>query len=78
LKAEEDGPITYFVVDKICDKLGLPVPSVVKIIQKLQDDGFTAIPTHFNPRGIRTNAQASKVTNLIKKYALEQVNNKKY
>ena len=77
LKAEEEGPITYFVVDKICDKLGLPVPSVFKIIQKLQDDGFTALPTHFNPRGIRTNAQASKVTNLIKKYALKQVNNKK-
>jgi tRNA (guanine26-N2/guanine27-N2)-dimethyltransferase len=67
VKGEIEGPITYFVIDKISDKLSLPVPSVSKIIQKLQNRGYCAIPTHFNTRGIRTNAPALTIQNLLKK-----------
>jgi tRNA (guanine26-N2/guanine27-N2)-dimethyltransferase len=67
-KGEIGGPETYFVIDKISDKLSLPVPSVSSIIQKLQDRGFSAVPTHFNPRGIRTNAPALIILNLLKNH----------
>ena len=63
---ELQGPISYFVIDKICDKLSLPVPSTSIIIQKLQKNGFLAFPTHFNSRGIRTTAPALELINLIK------------
>ncbi|MCW3998504.1 MAG: tRNA (guanine(10)-N(2))-dimethyltransferase, partial [Candidatus Bathyarchaeota archaeon] len=65
-KGEIEGPETYFVIDKISDKLSLPVPSVSSIIQKLQDRGFCAVPTLFNTRGIRTNAPALTMQNLLK------------
>lgn len=74
-KAEIGGPITYFVIDKISDKLSLPVPSVSFIIQKLQESGFFAVPTHFNSRGIRTNAPALKMQNLLKEYAAKNESN---
>lgn len=58
---EMDAPPTYFVLDKICDSLGLPVPSKAKIIEMLKSWGFAATPTHFHPRGIRTSASAAHV-----------------
>lgn len=67
INTELQGPITYFVIDRICDKLSLPVPSTSVVIQKLHRNGFLAFPTHFNPRGIRTTASAQKVLSLIKK-----------
>ena len=63
---ELQGPISYFVIDKICDKLSLPVPSTEKVIRKLHENGFLAFPTHFDPRGIRTTAPAIRIINLIK------------
>ena len=54
--AEAEAPVTYYVVDKISNKLGLPTPSVNALLQVLRDNGFQAFPTHFNSRGIRTNA----------------------
>jgi len=59
-------PATYFVIDKICNKLSLPVPSVALVLKVLHDNGFQAVPTHFNSRGIRTDAPALKVQALVK------------
>ena len=67
--AEVDEPETYFVIDKISDKLSLPVPSVSSTIQKLRDKGFSAVPTLFNSRGIRTNAPAIIMQNLLRESA---------
>lgn len=58
-KTEVEAPITYYVVDRLCDSLNLPVPSVKKVIEALNKKGFQAYPTHFNTRGIRTDAPAS-------------------
>ena len=64
-KNEAKAPITYFVVDKFCDKLNLPAPSIVKVIEELQNKGFQAVLTHFNSKGIRTNASANVVKEAI-------------
>lgn len=63
---EAEGQITYYVVDKICDKLNLPAPPQRSVLNKLKKDGFQAVLTHFNSRGVRTDASASKVTETIK------------
>jgi tRNA (guanine26-N2/guanine27-N2)-dimethyltransferase len=57
---------TYYVVDKISDKLNLPVPPLKEVIKKLEEDNFKAVATHFNSRGIKTNAEAKYVIEAIK------------
>ncbi|MEM2118466.1 MAG: tRNA (guanine(10)-N(2))-dimethyltransferase [Candidatus Bathyarchaeia archaeon] len=68
ISKEADAPPTYYVIDKICDKMTLPVPSTEKIIEILKEKGFKATETHFNPKGIRTNANASVLTKIVKEF----------
>jgi tRNA (guanine26-N2/guanine27-N2)-dimethyltransferase len=66
-KDEAEAPATYHVIDKISGKLALPMPSVSAVLQKLRDKGFQAFPTHFNSRGVRTDAPALTVQELLRK-----------
>jgi len=66
-KGEAEAPVTYYVLDKISDKLALQVPSVDAMLQILRNSGFQAFPTHFNSRGIRTDAPALTVQKLLQK-----------
>jgi tRNA (guanine26-N2/guanine27-N2)-dimethyltransferase len=66
IKGEVDGPPTYYVINKLCDKLGVPVPSVRKVIEALKERGFQAFPTHFNFNGVRTNASAKEIMDVLK------------
>jgi tRNA (guanine26-N2/guanine27-N2)-dimethyltransferase len=64
---EAEAPQLYYVLDKISNKLGLPVPSVDMMLKILHDNGFPAVQTHFSTRGVRTNAPALAMQNLVKK-----------
>jgi tRNA (guanine26-N2/guanine27-N2)-dimethyltransferase len=66
-KDEAEAPATYYVIDKISAKLALPMPSISNMLQNLRHKGFQAFPTHFNSRGIRTNAPALTVQKLLQK-----------
>jgi tRNA (guanine26-N2/guanine27-N2)-dimethyltransferase len=66
---EADAPATYFVIDKICDKYGLPAPSTESVIKQLEKAGYTAVSTHFRKRGIKTNAPAKMISDIIMKIA---------
>ena len=68
-KDEAQAPITYYVVDKLSGKLGLPSPAIQALIDTLRKNGFQAVPTHFNTRGIRTNAPAATINKLLKTVA---------
>jgi len=63
---EADAPATYYVIDKISNKLSLSVPSVADMLKTLCDSGFQAVPTHFNSRGVKTNAPALAMQSLLK------------
>ena len=65
IRNEAEKQITYFAVDKICDKLNFPVPSLRVILTSLRKNGYEAVLTHFNSRGIKTNAPANKITETI-------------
>ena len=67
VQGETEASITYYVVDKICDKLNLPVPPLVEVMNSIKRAGFQATPTHFNTRGVRTNASAYVVKEVITK-----------
>ena len=72
VKTEATESATYFVIDKICDKLSLPVPSVFSLINRLHEKGFRAIPTHFNSRGLRSDAPALIIQELIKEIVTQK------
>jgi tRNA (guanine26-N2/guanine27-N2)-dimethyltransferase len=58
IKNEAVASPTYYVIDKLSGKLNLTAPSNLSFIAALRNSGFEAVPTHFNPRGIKTNAPA--------------------
>jgi tRNA (guanine26-N2/guanine27-N2)-dimethyltransferase len=64
--AEVEAPITYYVIDKLCDALNLPVPSVKKVADALKREAFQVYPTHFDPKGIKTDAPSMKVMEILK------------
>src|SRR3990170_566481 len=68
-REEAESPPTYYVIDKISAKLSLPVPSVDAMLKALRDNGFQAFPTHFNSRGVRTNASAFAIQKLVRALA---------
>ncbi len=65
IQKEADGPVAYYTTDKICDKLNLPTPPLIKVIDQLKSEGFQATPTHFNSTGIRTDASIKIVKEII-------------
>ena len=65
-KREASAPITYYLLDKLSGKLGIPSPSVQAFVSALQNAGFQAVSTHFNPRGMRTDAPAQTIQELMK------------
>jgi len=68
-RSEAEAPVTYYVTDKICDKLNLPVPPLIEVINELRRGGFQATPIHFHSRGVRTDASAKVVKEVIVKLA---------
>jgi len=65
-KDEAQTPITYYVLDKLSGKLGLPSPSIQSFIEMLRKSGFQAVQTHFNTRGVRTDAPVAAMHKLLK------------
>jgi tRNA (guanine26-N2/guanine27-N2)-dimethyltransferase len=63
---EADAPATYYVLDKISHKLTLPVPSVAVMQGILRDKGFQVFLTHFNSCGVRTDASALVMQELLR------------
>jgi tRNA (guanine26-N2/guanine27-N2)-dimethyltransferase len=72
IKAETKAPITYYVLDQVGKKLGLPATPVQSFISALQDGSYTAVQTHFNPRGIKTNASTPVIHETFKKLVASQ------
>jgi len=66
MRSENDAPITYYVVDKLCDALGLPVPPVKKVAETVKGEGYHALLTHFNTRGIRSDAPANVMKSAVR------------
>ncbi len=68
-RAEAEAPATYYVLDKLSGKFSLPAPSVTEFFKALQSNGFKAVATHFNSRGVRSDASASAMHETLKKIA---------
>jgi len=71
---ESKAPATYYVIDKMCDRFNLPIPSLSKTIGELRKTGFQAVTTHFNTKAIRTNAPAKVVKEVVTRLSGSKTN----
>jgi tRNA (guanine26-N2/guanine27-N2)-dimethyltransferase len=77
IKNEAEAPVTYYTVDKICDKLNLPIPALKKVMDRVRNAGFHAAPTYFNSRGFKTTAPANVVKEIIADLVTKKVGHSK-
>jgi len=68
-RKEAGAPVTYYAIDKICDKLNLPIPPLVEVFDQLKKAGFQVVLTHFKSRGVKTDAPAKTVKEIVTKLA---------
>jgi tRNA (guanine26-N2/guanine27-N2)-dimethyltransferase len=67
IKGEAEMSISYYVADKLCERLNLPSPPVREIVKNLRKEGFQVSLTHFDSKGVRTNASAAKMRKILQK-----------
>jgi len=64
---EAEAPMTYYAVDKLCDKFNLSMPPLSKVINELGSQDFQAVATHFSSKAIRTDASAGALREIVTK-----------
>lgn len=62
---ESKSPVTFYDVHKICKILKISAPKLDLVFDSLENEGFKAVKTHFNPLGIKTNAPIKKIKEII-------------
>lgn len=71
LKGEASAPITYYVIDKICDEMNIPTPPLKEVISRLLSENYKAMRTHFHAKGVKTDAPAATVIKAVEEAARE-------
>lgn len=65
INGEINFPPTFYLIDKICAKMGVSAVSRDDLIEKLNEIGYQAVKTHFNPRGVKTTASIQAIEKAI-------------
>ena len=65
--AEAEAPITFFDIHAVCKSLKISAPKFDDIINQIKEEGFIAIKTHYNPLGIKTDANIKDIENILLK-----------
>ncbi len=63
---ENDLPISYYNIHKLCQNLKLPfVPKIEDIINEIKKLGYQASRTHFNPLSIKSDLNVLTIKNIL-------------
>jgi tRNA (guanine26-N2/guanine27-N2)-dimethyltransferase len=65
-KDEDEYPPYFFSIPKIADSLDLSYPSLSRIRARLEEMGFKASRTHFEPQGLKTTASVEVLKEILK------------
>jgi tRNA G26 N,N-dimethylase Trm1 len=65
-ESEADAPVSYFVIDKLCDAMNLPVPSVKDVAKAVRGKGFEASLTIFHTRGVKSELSVSGMKEIVR------------
>ncbi len=68
LKGEIDYPPFYYISHEISSYIKKPPPKLNYIIEKINSKNFLATPTHFDPKGFKTNAPLEFILEVFKNY----------
>ena len=68
---EANAPATFFDVHSICKSLKISAPKLDLIFEEMKNNGFSAIKTHYNPLGIKTDATIKDIKNILIKLSDE-------
>jgi tRNA (guanine26-N2/guanine27-N2)-dimethyltransferase len=66
LKYESQIESPFYSSDEIASSMGVLTPPMARILESLKDDGFAASPTHFDPKGFRTDAPIDQILAVFK------------
>ena len=62
---EADAPATFFDVHALCKSLKISAPKLDLIFDEIRNRGFIAIKTHYNPIGIKTDANINDLQKVL-------------
>lgn len=62
---EAEAPVTFFDVHSICKSLKISAPKLDLIFDEIKSRGFIAIKTHYNPIGIKTDADINDLKKIL-------------
>lgn len=65
-KEEANAPVTFYHLHKMCRLLHVSSPKLDKFIEKMNENGFLAIKTHYDPLGIKSDATSKEILDIIK------------
>ena len=66
---EADAPATFFDVHSICKSLKVSAPKLDLIFEKIKNKGFSAVKTHYNPLGIKTDANIDDIKKILLEFS---------
>ena len=62
---EANAPVTFYDVHSICKSLKISAPKLDLIFEEIKSNGFTAVKTHYNPLGIKSNINIEKLKEML-------------
>jgi tRNA (guanine26-N2/guanine27-N2)-dimethyltransferase len=66
VREEQNVKVPYYNIHKVYGKLGAPATSMGDIMERLRGNGFKATRTHFSPLGVRTDARAHDLYDVLR------------
>ena len=66
VRDEVNLPPTFFNIDRLCSRLGMESLAAENIINALTESNFMAVRTHFDNRGVKTNAPISRMNEILR------------
>lgn len=66
VKNEIDFPPTFYIIDELCSIIGVKSMPTNDVINKIKSAGFDVISTHYNKRGIKTEAPLNELLEAMK------------
>ena len=73
-KMEADAPATFYDIHMVCRSLKISAPKLDLVFDKLKENGFYAVKTHYSPLGIKTDASSRELIEIVKELT-EEVEN---
>jgi tRNA (guanine26-N2/guanine27-N2)-dimethyltransferase len=65
VKNEIDFPPTFYIIDELCSIIGVKSMPTNEVIKRIKSAGFKVITTHYNKRGIKTEASLHELLEVL-------------